>query len=191
MKKEQDIKGGRRHFHLILIILIFIFIPFYTPSFQTTISDSIYSINNIKKNIQIEKLYKLITQVSPIKNEDERRQLALIVYTYGTQYFIDSLLLLAIVKKQSNFQKTIMGYGNCYGYFQINLNVHKVTETFKNDINQQAQKACQILNYCKKNSNNDLIKALNLYNGSKSSKNKYGQNVLNIYNNYKQIYKGL
>jgi len=87
-------------------------------------------------------LYKLITQVSSIVNEDERQQLAKAVYTYGKQYSIDPLILLSIIKIESNFRKTVTGYGNCYGYFQINLNVHKVSKNFKNDVNEQTKKAC-------------------------------------------------
>ncbi len=211
MKKYPKLRGGRRSFYVILFILFSILVTSALcmqspePSQQTSslstnaIQDSIFALQDTIKNIeyriseelQIQKLYKLITQVSSIVNEDERQQLAKAVYTYGKQYSIDSLLLLSIIKIESNFRKTVTGYGNCYGYFQINLNVHKVSKNFKNDVNEQTKKACQIFSYYYKLYNGNLNKTLNGYNGNASSKNKYAEKILRVYNNYKLVYKGI
>ena len=211
MKKYPKLRGGRRSFYVILFILFSILVTSALcmqspePSQQTSslstnaIQDSIFALQDTIKNIeyriseelQIQKLYKLITQVSSIVNEDERQQLAKAVYTYGKQYSIDPLILLSIAKKQSNFRKTVTGYGNCYGYFQINLNVHKVSKNFKNDVNEQTKKACQIFSYYYKLYNGNLNKTLNGYNGNASSKNKYAEKILRVYNNYKLVYKGI
>lgn len=212
MKLTPKLRGGRRHFHVILFIL-FMSMTFsascttqssetsQTNSSQETIAieDSTFVLGDSIKVIeyrtpeeqQIQKLYKLITQVSPITNENQRKQLAQAVYTYGTQYSIDPLILLSIAKIQSNFRKTVMGYGNCYGYFQINLNVHRVSSTFRNSTNEQTEKACQIFSYCRRVRGTNLTTILNAYNGNASSKNKYAGKVLQVYNNYKQIYKGM
>lgn len=211
MKKYPKLRGGRRSFYVILFILFSILVTSALcmqspePSQQTSslstnaIQDSIFALQDTIKNIeyriseelQIQKLYKLITQVSSIVNEDERQQLAKAVYTYGKQYSIDPLLLLSIIKIESNFRKTVTGYGNCYGYFQINLNVHKVSKNFKNDVNEQTKKACQIFSYYYKLYNGNLNKTLNGYNGNASSKNKYAEKILRVYNNYKLVYKGI
>lgn len=211
MKKYPKLRGGRRSFYVILFILFSILVTSALcmqspePSQQTSslstnaIQDSIFALQDTIKNIeyriseelQIQKLYKLITQVSSISNETERRELAQAVYTYGTQYSIDPLILLAIAKTQSNFRKTVMGYGNCYGYFQINLNVHRVLSTFRNSTNEQTEKACQIFSYCRRVRGTNLTTTLNAYNGNASSKNKYAGKVLQVYNNYKQTLKGM
>ena len=211
MKKYPKLRGGRRSFYVILFILFSILVTSALcmqspePSQQTSslstnaIQDSIFALQDTIKNIeyriseelQIQKLYKLITQVSSIVNEDERQQLAKAVYTYGKQYSIDPLILLSIIKIESNFRKTVTGYGNCYGYFQINLNVHKVSKNFKNDVNEQTKKACQIFSYYYKLYNGNLNKTLNGYNGNASSKNKYAEKILRVYNNYKLVYKGI
>ncbi len=210
MYNSTKLRGGRRHFHVILFIL-FMSMTFsascttqssetsQTNSSQSSIEDSTFVLRDSTIAIeyrtpeeqQIQKLYKLITQVSPITNENQRKQLAQAVYTYGIQYSIDPLILLAIAKTQSNFRKTVMGYGNCYGYFQINLNVHKVSKNFKNDVNEQTKKACQIFSYYYKLYNGNLNKTLNGYNGNASSKNKYAEKILRVYNNYKLVYKGI
>ena len=210
MKKYPKLRGGRRHFHVILFIL-FMSMTFsascttqssessQTNSSQSSIEDSTFVLRDstiaieyrTPEELQIQKLYKLITQVSSISNETERRELAQAVYTYGTQYSIDPLILLAIAKTQSNFRKTVMGYGNCYGYFQINLNVHRVLSTFRNSTNEQTEKACQIFSYCRRVRGTNLTTTLNAYNGNASSKNKYAGKVLQVYNNYKQTLKGM
>lgn len=210
MYNSTKFRGGRRHFHIILFILLssislasssttqHVNTPLTNPS-QSSIEDSTFVLGDSIKVIeyrtpeeqQIQKLYKLITQVSPITNENQRKQLAQAVYTYGIQYSIDPLILLAIAKIQSNFRKTVMGYGNCYGYFQINLNVHRVSSTFRNSTNEQTEKACQIFSYCRRVHGTNLTATLNAYNGNASSKNKYAGKVLQVYNNYKQIYKGM
>ena len=208
--KNVKLRGGRRHFHVILFIL-FMSMTFsascttqssessQTNSSQSSIEDSTFVLRDstiaieyrTPEELQIQKLYKLITQVSSISNETERRELAQAVYTYGTQYSIDPLILLAIAKTQSNFRKTVMGYGNCYGYFQINLNVHRVLSTFRNSTNEQTEKACQIFSYCRRVRGTNLTTTLNAYNGNASSKNKYAGKVLQVYNNYKQTLKGM
>lgn len=207
---STKLRGGRRHFHVILFIL-FMSMTFsascttqssetsQSNSSQSSIEDSTFVLRDSIKVIeyrtpeeqQIQKLYKLITQVSPITNENQRKQLAQAVYTYGAQYSIDPLILLAIAKTQSNFRKTVMGYGNCYGYFQINLNVHRVSSTFRNSTNEQTEKACQIFSYCRRVRGTNLTTTLNAYNGNASSKNKYAGKVLQVYNNYKQTLKGM
>ena len=210
MHNNTKLRGGRRHFHVILFIL-FMSMTFsascttqssessQTNSSQSSIEDSTFVLRDstiaieyrTPEELQIQKLYKLITQVSSISNETERRELAQAVYTYGTQYSIDPLILLAIAKTQSNFRKTVMGYGNCYGYFQINLNVHRVLSTFRNSTNEQTEKACQIFSYCRRVRGTNLTTTLNAYNGNASSKNKYAGKVLQVYNNYKQTLKGM
>lgn len=210
MYNSTKLRGGRRHFHVILFILLsFISLASssttqhvntsQTNSSQSSIEDSTFvlrdSISVIEhrtpEEIQIQNLYTLITQVSSISTETERRELAQAVYTYGIQYSIDPLILLAIAKTQSNFRKTVMGYGNCYGYFQINLNVHRVSSTFRNSTNEQTEKACQIFSYCRRVRGTNLTTTLNAYNGNASSKNKYAGKVLQVYNNYKQTLKGM
>ena len=210
MHNNTKLRGGRRHFHVILFIL-FMSMTFsascttqssetsQTNSSQSSIEDSTFvlrdSISVIEhrtpEEIQIQNLYTLITQVSSISTETERRELAQAVYTYGIQYSIDPLILLAIAKTQSNFRKTVMGYGNCYGYFQINLNVHRVSSTFRNSTNEQTEKVCQIFSYCRRVRGDNLTTILNSYNGNASSKNKYAGKVLQVYNNYKQTLKGM
>ncbi len=204
MHNNTKLRGGRRHFHVILFILLsFIslassFTSQTNPS-QSSIEDSTFVLRDstiaieyrTPEELQIQKLYKLITQVSSISNETERRELAQAVYTYGTQYSIDPLILLAIAKTQSNFRKTVMGYGNCYGYFQINLNVHRVSSTFRNSTNEQTKKACQVFSYFRRVRGDNLTTILNSYNGNASSKNKYAGKVLQVYNNYKQTLKGM
>lgn len=210
MYNNTKLRGGRRHFHVILFIL-FMSMTFsascttqssetsQTNSSQSSIEDSTFVLRDSIKvieyrtpeELQIQNLYKLITQVSSISNETERRELAQAVYTYGIQYSIDPLILLAIAKTQSNFRKTVMGYGNCYGYFQINLNVHRVSSTFRNSTNEQTEKACQIFSYCRRVRGTNLTTTLNAYNGNVSSKNKYAGKVLQVYNNYKQKLKGM
>lgn len=210
MYNSTKLRGGRRHFHVILFILLsFISLASssttqqintsQTTSSQSSIEDSTFvlrdSISVIEhrapEEIQIQNLYTLITQVSSISTETERRELAQAVYTYGTQCSIDPLILLAIAKTQSNFRKTVMGYGNCYGYFQINLNVHRVSSTFRNSTNEQTERACQIFSYCRRVRGTNLTTTLNAYNGNASSKNKYAGKVLQVYNNYKQALKGM
>ena len=208
MKTLSTNRGGRRHFHVILFIL-FMSMTFsascttqssetsQSNSSQSSIEDSTFVLRDstivieyrAPEEQQIQKLYKLITQVSPITNENQRKQLAQAVYTYGTQYSIDPLILLAIAKIQSNFRKTVMGYGNCYGYFQINLNVHRVSSTFRNSTNEQTEKACQVFIYCRSIYGQNLNNVLNSYNGHVSQKNNYAIKVLQFYNNYKRIYK--
>ena len=212
MHNNTKLRGGRRHFHVILFIL-FMSMTFsascttqssetsQTTSSQKTIAiedstfvlrDSISVIEHrAPEEIQIQNLYTLITQVSSISTETERRELAQAVYTYGTQYSIDPLILLAIAKTQSNFRKTVTGYGNCYGYFQINLNAHRVSSTFRNSTNEQTEKACQVFSYCRRVRGDNLTTILNTYNGNASSKNKYAGKVLQVYNNYKQTLKGM
>lgn len=209
MKFTSKLKGGRRHFHVILFILLSsISLSFCTTqqtntsqsnSSQSSIEDSTFVLRDsimvieyrTPEELQIQHLYTLITQVSSISTETERRELAQAVYTYGTQYSIDPLILLAIAKTQSNFRKTVMGYGNCYGYFQINLNVHRVSSTFRNSTNEQTERACQIFSYCRRVRGTNLTTILNAYNGNASSKNKYAGKVLQVYNNYKQTLKGM
>lgn len=208
MHNNTKLRGGRRHFHVILFIL-FMSMTFsascttqssetsQSNSSQSSIEDSTFVLRDSTIAIeyrtpeeqQIQKLYKLITQVSPITNENQRKQLAQAVYTYGAQYSIDPLILLSIAKIQSNFRKTVMGYGNCYGYFQINLNVHRVSSTFRNSTNEQTEKACQVFSYCRSIYGQNLNNVLNSYNGYVSQKNNYAIKVLQFYNNYKRIYK--
>ena len=201
MKFNTNLRGGRRHFHVILFIVILLSIntinstKYTNPPKSSTLSSEISSTSTSSveyrspEEIQIDKLYNLITKVSPIKDELERKQLASAVYTYGTQYSIDPLLLLAIARVESNFRKTIVGYGNCVGYFQINLNVHKVSKNFKNDVNEQAKKACEILSYCKKISKNNQLKTLNRYNGNSGTNNPYANKIIKYYQEYKILYK--
>ena len=204
MYNSTKLRGGRRHFHVILFILLsFISLASSSTSqtnpSQSSIEDSTFVLRDstivieyrTPEELQIQKLYKLITQVSPITNENQRKQLAQAVYTYGTQYSIDPLILLAIAKTQSNFRKTVMGYGNCYGYFQINLNVHRVSSTFRNSTNEQTERACQVFSYFRRVRGDNLTTILNSYNGNASSKNKYAGKVLQVYNNYKQTLKGM
>ena len=204
MYNSTKLRGGRRHFHVILFILLsFISLASSSTSqtnpSQSSIEDSTFVLRNsisvieyrTPEELQIQNLYKLITQVSSISTETERRELAQAVYTYGTQYSIDPLILLAIAKTQSNFRKTVMGYGNCYGYFQINLNVHKVSSTFRNSTNEQTERACQVFSYFRRVRGDNLTTILNSYNGNASSKNKYAGKVLQVYNNYKQTLKGM
>lgn len=210
MYNSTKLRGGRRHFHIILFILLSSISlasssttqhvsTSQTNSSQSSIEDSTFVLRDsimvieyrTPEELQIQHLYTLITQVSSISTETERRELAQAVYTYGTQYSIDPLILLAIAKTQSNFRKTVMGYGNCYGYFQINLNVHRVSSTFRTSTNEQTEKACQIFSYCRRVRGTNLTTTLNAYNGNASSKNKYAGKVLQVYNNYKQTLKGM
>jgi len=51
--------------------------------------------------------------------------------------------------------------GNCAGYFQINLNCHKVSKNFFNDTYEQTKIACEIYSYYRKIHNGSIIKTLN------------------------------
>ncbi len=195
MHNNTKLRGGRRHFHVILFILLFlVFDPtlILCQQKQTIITNETAPQDTMKyytpEELEIWKLYDFITSISNIQDETERRQLARSVYVYGAQYFIDPILLLSIIQVESKFKKNIVGYGNCYGYFQINLNVHKVSKQFKNSTKQQTEMACKIYSYCNKLYKSDITKTLNAYNGNASSKNKYASKILNIYNNYKELY---
>lgn len=200
MYNNTKLRGGRRHFHVILFILLAALCSAMYPSHtsrsknlppSTLIHSS--TIDSLEyrspQEIQIDRLYSIITDISTIDDKHERNQLACAIYTYGTQYSIDPLLLLAIARVESNFKKTVVGYGNCVGYFQINLNVHRVSKNFKNDTMEQTKKACQVIIYCRSIYGQNLNNVLNSYNGHVSQKNNYTIKVLQFYNNYKRIYK--
>lgn len=204
MKLTSKLRGGRRHFHFILFILLSILIftiSAMTNSNNTSPSNSITIhpdsitipiIEGIEYRspyeIEIDKLYSLITTISTISSETERRDLAKAVYQYGTQYSIEPVLLLAIARVESNFTIDAVG-GRCVGYFQINLGVHRVSNNFANNVYEQAEMACKIINYCK-NIYSNRINYLNSYNGNSANSNPYANKVIRWYERYMIIYQG-
>lgn len=97
-------------------------------------------INNISGlNVTSDEIFKLTKKVSWFCDDGELKELSKAVVKYGKEYDIDPLLLIAIVKTESSFIRDIEGEGNCWGYFQINLNVHNVSDDFLNNIDEQTQ----------------------------------------------------
>lgn len=188
MKTLSTNRGGRRTFHVILFILsLFIFGALVsTTKDQTCIPTIEY---RSPEEIETEKIYNLVSSISNISNDVDRYQLADAVRTYGTQYSIDPILLLAISRVESSFTKDIEGPGNCWGYFQINLNVHNVSQRFLLDTYQQAKWAATILSQFKNINNNHEVKSLNGYNGYNGMDNPYAYKVLSHYREYKILYK--
>ena len=198
MKKIYNLRGGR-HFHLILFILLLMVITTYGSFLSSSTSDN----STLKfpqqiestvetytpQQIEVNRLYTLITKITSVPDSLDRYQLANAVYTYGAQFSIEPTILLAIARVESNFHKKIIGYGNCVGYWQINLNVHRVSSNFLNDTNQQCEKACEVFVYYRNIFNNPLQKILNGYNGNSSNSNPYGNKVLNYYYQYNQMLK--
>lgn len=201
MKKYLNFIGGRRHFHVILFILFILIItmkisiPIFALSLsnqqiqQVTFTKNQSIENYTQQQIYISNLYNLITQVSTITDSLEKYQLADAIYIYGIQFSIQPELLLAIIRVQSNFKKKIISVGNCAGYFQINLNCHKVSKNFFNDTYEQTKIACEIYSYYRKIHNGSIIKTLNSYNGNSSLSNPYANKVLKYYNQFKKIKK--
>lgn len=199
MRKNYKSRGGRRHFHVILFILFILVItigmsiPVFAstqsnPQIQQTIpiENQLTIENYTPQQICVSNLYDLITQVSAISDSLEKYQLAAAVYTYGIQFSIQPELLLAIVRVQSNFKKKVRSAGNCAGYFQVNLNCHRVSKNFFNDTYEQTKKACEIYSYCRKMYNGSITKALNAYNGNASLSNPYANKIMKYYNQFKQ-----
>jgi hypothetical protein len=94
---------------------------------------------------------------------------------------------LAIITVESNFKKEVISYTNCAGYYQVNLNIHKVSKNFLNDTYEQTSKACEVYNYFRRVNQGVIYNALNDYNGNDSLKNYYAKNVLINYNYYKTL----
>lgn len=180
MKKRFKLKGGLA---LGLIIFILVVQVFLTPQ-PITEATTIETIKSQEEQ-EIEKLYILLEQEAHnIKKDKERWDLSTSIYRYGIQYDINPLLLLSIARLESHFRKKIEGPGNCWGYFQINLNYHKVSQNFLNDTYEQTRKACEIYTYFREIHKGNVVNTLNGYNGWANQKNPYAQKVLNHYKYY-------
>lgn len=114
------------------------------------------------------------------------KELSNTVIKCGKEYEVDPVLLVAIAKTESNFYKDIQGSGNCWGYFQINLDVHQVSDNFLNDTAEQTKMGAYVYSQFRKIFKN-RHDSLNGYNGWVNKKNNYAQKVINSYNKYIKI----
>ena len=179
-------RGGRMRQALILFILL-IMMPNALVTQTLPLQTSIETEKSPpQKTSQVDYYAHLIEDVSPIKDAQEVKDLAQAIHHCGIEYNVDPLILLAIIRTQSNFRKKIVGPGNCVGYYQINLNVHKVSRNFLDDTHQQTKKATQIYVWFRGRHKGNRLKALNAYNG-RVLNNSYCNKVLSHYNKYKVI----
>jgi hypothetical protein len=170
---------GRRVLHILLFFLIM--------SVMTIFTANTLPVKEFDEITVQDRILDLLHEHTDIASDKEKEHLSSAVCEYGEQYDIDPLLLLAIARVESTFRKRVVGSFNCIGYYQINLNVHKVSDNFANNTFEQTKMACKVYDYYRKMYPNNRKLALNGYNGYASLSNPYATKVLKHYNYYTNL----